>query len=139
MQYYESTSTAKANAILILMLVDPALYNGILYYFISYLWVRPTDDGGCCAVQTSASPLTFFLIVYLSVHFIYSFILSLQFYKGLRNQSKCGLFILFLATITNLHMFLLGLCPCVHQVFGMHELYRGVRMTVVRNPAYIAL
>lgn len=139
MQYYESTSTAKVSAMLLMMMVDPVLYNGILYYFITYLWVRPTIAGGCCAVQSSASALTFFFVIYLSFNFIYSLVLSLQFYKGLRNQSKCKFALIFLAMITNLHMFLLGLCPCVHQGFGMHELYRGVRMTVVRNPAYIAL
>lgn len=125
---------------LFLMLLDPALYNGILYYFISYLWVRPFDGGGCCAVQNSSSPLTFFLIVYLLVHFIYSFVLSIEFYKALRNSNNFWFFVvIFLAIITNLHMFLLGFCPCVHQVFNMHAIYRVIRMTVVRNPAYIAL
>lgn len=124
---------------LILMLIEPFLYNGILYYFIEYLWIKPLESGGCCAVQSTQISLWIFFIIYLIASCIFALIITSNFYAcATKNEitgkrSKCVLISLIFATLTNTHLFLFGFFPILHQAFTIQETYRAIRNTVVRN------
>ena len=110
---------------LILMLLDPLLYNGIIYYFVNYLWVKSREEGGCCEIKSTNFALNFFFIIYLTVSFLFAIIITLSFFNCVTPNPVTGLrgkrivVGLLVATLTNTHLFLFGFFPSFHQAFDV--------------------
>lgn len=139
MQYFVNMSTARANGMLITLLIDPFLNNAILYLFIKWLWVLPQADGGCCYVQSSKDVLTFYLIVYLVGHVMCAAITTVVLYNVLTEKSIPRLCLIFILALSSLHMFLMGFCPCLHRHFRIQEIGKTIGACSVRNLPIVLL
>ena len=123
MQYFVSLSKTKANLILFTFVVDPIIYNGVMYYLIDYLWIVPSSEGGCCMIPSSRPVLIFYFDAYSLLHVIYTAFITFQFFQCLSpdpetgSRSKCKLFLIFIAVLTNMHLLLFGWFPCLHRSF----------------------
>lgn len=129
---------------LVVMLIDPIVQNGVIIYLTNYL-VENQDDGGCCGGQ-SLYRATFALLVLYLVFLLLTSVLSTITLISTLNQPEeggqklvLGRLTIFFACLFNLQFFLFGFTPRVHCFFQMQKLYDVVKGMVHRNVPQVLL